>query len=133
MIKIKIFYFLFFLLIFSSFLFLKTEVSNSKEEQNQCVICHSKPEVTPLLVLDWKKSLHSEAGVTCDICHGDGHKSMDDVSKVQLPTPGKCSTCHKTQYEQFRKGKHSFAWISMNAMPSTHYQPMEFIEGKKGY
>jgi hypothetical protein len=21
----------------------------------------------------------------------------------------------------------------MNAMPSTHYQPMEFIEGKKGY
>jgi hypothetical protein len=34
--------------------------------------------------------------------------------------------------EQFKKGKHAFAWAAMNAMPTAHNQPMALMEGMKG-
>ena len=43
-----------------------------------------------------------------------------------------CGECHGKQAEQFKKGKHALGWASMNAMPATHYPPMELMEGKKG-
>jgi len=97
---------------------------------DECVDCHKG--VTPNIVSDWKLSKHSQNEVGCDACHGDEHKSSKDVEKVQIPTPETCATCHETQVEQFKSGKHAFAWAAMKAMPATHWQPMALIEGMKG-
>ncbi|MBZ5704768.1 MAG: cytochrome c3 family protein [Acidobacteriia bacterium] len=97
---------------------------------SQCLDCHGK--VTPNIVSDWKLSKHSQLDVTCVTCHGDQHTSADDVAKVKIPTPDTCATCHQTQVEQYKKGKHSMAWAAMLAMPTIHWQPMAMIEGEKG-
>ena len=96
----------------------------------KCVECHSR--ITPNIVSDWKLSRHSQLDVGCDACHGDQHTSAADVAKVKIPTPETCGACHQAQVAQFKKGKHAFAWASMNAMPTIHYQPMALIEGMKG-
>jgi hypothetical protein len=95
-----------------------------------CVSCHKK--VTPNIVSDWKLSKHSQNDVDCSICHGDEHKDPYDVAKVQIPTPDTCANCHEERVEQFKKGKHAHAWAAMKAMPTTHWQPMELMEGMKG-
>ncbi|MFH1760348.1 MAG: multiheme c-type cytochrome, partial [bacterium] len=118
--KLKIFYLFSASLILAFMVLLNADVLRvrAEDEENVCVGCHSKPEVTPLQVNDWKVSMHSGAGITCDVCHGDGHKGMDDIAKVNLPTPQVCSSCHFTRFEQFKNGKHAAAWTAMNAMPA---------------
>jgi len=96
---------------------------------SQCVECHNK--VTPNIVSDWKLSKHSQAEITCAACHGDQHNSSSDVAKAKLPTPDTCATCHSTQVEQYKKGKHAVAWAAMKAMPTIHWQPMAMIEARK--
>ncbi len=95
-----------------------------------CIECHSK--ITPNIVSDWRLSKHAGADVSCDSCHGTGHMSKEDVAKVNIPTPDTCAQCHGTQVEQFKGGKHAFAWAAMKAMPTFHYQPMALMEGMKG-
>ena len=102
----------------------------AQQSAAQCIDCHAK--VTPNIVSDWKLSKHSQMDVSCVACHGDQHTSADDVTKVQIPTPDTCATCHQTQVEQYKKGKHSMAWAAMLAMPTIHWQPMAMIEGQKG-
>ena len=97
---------------------------------SSCIECHSK--VTPNIISDWKLSKHSQVEITCIICHGDQHQSAADVSKVKIPTPETCAQCHKTQVDQYMKGKHSKGWAAMMAMPTIHWQPMALIEGQKG-
>lgn len=96
----------------------------------ECIECHKS--VTPNVASDWQISKHSQNEVTCSVCHGDGHTSAEDVAKVEIPTPETCATCHEQRVEQFKQGKHAFAWAAMNAMPTTHWQPMDLIEGMKG-
>jgi hypothetical protein len=96
----------------------------------ECVDCHKK--VTPNIVSDWQVSKHSQNEIGCSLCHGEQHKSADDVAKVQIPTPDTCATCHETQVEQFKGGKHAIAWAAMKAMPTAHWQPMALMEGMKG-
>jgi hydroxylamine dehydrogenase len=95
-----------------------------------CVDCHKK--VTPNIVSDWELSKHSKTGVDCAVCHGDQHTTDKDVSKVKMPTPENCAPCHGTRVEQFKKGKHAYAWAAQWAMPTAHWQPMALTEGKKG-
>lgn len=96
----------------------------------ECVECHIK--VTPNIVSDWQLSKHSQNDVDCSICHGDQHKSAEDVAKVEIPTPETCATCHEDRVQQFKGGKHAFAWAAMKAMPTAHWQPMALMEGMKG-
>ncbi len=96
----------------------------------QCVTCHK--QVTPNIVTDWQVSKHSKNGVGCEVCHGNEHTSAADVSKASIPTPETCATCHTTQVDQFKSGKHAFAWAAMKAMPTIHWQPLALIEGMKG-
>ena len=95
-----------------------------------CVECHT--QVTPGIVSDWQLSKHSENGVDCSGCHGEGHQSERDVEKVLLPTPETCAQCHEQQAAQFKAGKHAFAWAAMKAMPTAHAQPVALMEGMKG-
>jgi hypothetical protein len=96
----------------------------------ECVECHTK--ITPNIVVDWQTSKHSEIDVECSTCHGDQHKSEQDVANVQIPTPATCAECHEDQVTQFKSGKHAAAWAAMKAMPTTHWQPMALTGGMKG-
>jgi hydroxylamine dehydrogenase len=111
-------------------IFLTSAAWGQSPSANSCVECHAK--VTPKIVSDWKLSKHSQASIDCAACHGDQHTMATDVAKVKIPTPDTCATCHQTQVEQYKKGKHSLAWAAMKAMPTIHWQPMAMIEGEKG-
>ena len=121
---------LFTVVVFISLLPRPMQAADREVGASQCVDCHGK--VTPNIVSDWKLSKHSQAEVNCASCHGDQHTSASDVAKVKIPTPDTCATCHETQVEQFKKGKHAMAWAAMKAMPTIHWQPMAMIEGEKG-
>ncbi len=95
-----------------------------------CIECHKK--ITPGQVKDWSVSKHAENDITCSICHGEGHQSEKDVDKVMLPDEHKCAECHEEQFESFKMGKHQFGWTSLNAMPITHVEPDNLMEGGKG-
>ena len=97
---------------------------------SECVGCHRVE--TPNIVSDWELSRHREEGVDCSFCHGDQHRSAEDVALVRTATPEVCGTCHEIQTAQFQRGKHALAWASMNAMPTTHWLPMALTEGMKG-
>ena len=90
-------------------------------DENACVACHSKSDVTPLQVKDWQQSKRSSNDVTCDVCHGDGHEGYYDVDNVKLPNAEICAECHSERFEQYKKGKHTLAYAVINAMPATHY------------
>ncbi len=95
-----------------------------------CVDCHR--DTTPSVVTDWELSRHSATGVDCALCHGDEHRTPEDVALVRTATVAVCADCHPIQAEQFEGGKHALAWASMNAMPTTHWLPMALTEGMKG-
>ncbi|KPL05047.1 MAG: cytochrome C [candidate division Zixibacteria bacterium SM1_73] len=95
-----------------------------------CVDCHKM--VTPNIVSDWQQSKHSQNEVNCSVCHGDQHKSPQDVANVEIPTPNTCANCHEMRVQQFKGGKHALAWATMKAMPTAHWQPMALMEGMKG-
>lgn len=96
----------------------------------QCIECHKK--LQPNIVSDWENSKHSKNNVSCDTCHGDKHKSAQDVANLKSQTPDVCTSCHELQVHQFKKGKHAYAWAAQWAMPTAHWQPMTLMEGKKG-
>jgi hydroxylamine dehydrogenase len=111
-------------------LILLSLVFGSTASAQVCVDCHKK--VTPNIVSDWQLSKHFQNKIDCSECHGDQHKSAQDVAKAKIPTPDTCANCHDARVKQFKTGKHAAAWAAMNAMPTIHWQPMELIEGMKG-
>ena len=102
----------------------------SAAQEGVCLECHE--QITPGAVSDWRLSLHAGAGVGCAVCHGGGHTTAQDMAEVRIPTPETCAACHADRVAEFKAGKHAFAWVAMNAMPTTHWQPMALIEGMKG-
>lgn len=97
---------------------------------DDCVTCHK--DVTPAIVGDWESSRHGKLGLSCAVCHGEAHKTAADVARAAIPTPETCAKCHPKRVEEFKAGKHAFAWAAMKAMPTTHWQPMVLTEGMKG-
>jgi hypothetical protein len=111
------------------FFFLPALVASGAGAQ-ECIECHE--EITPGIVRDWQISVHAAEAVGCADCHGEEHRSAEDVSKVYTVTANTCKLCHAGQYEQFARGKHALAWTAMKAMPTAHWQPMELMGGMKG-
>ena len=58
-------------------------VSSPGFTQSTCVDCHGY--ASPGIVNDWKISKHAQIGLGCPTCHGNDHKSSEDVYKVQIP------------------------------------------------
>jgi hypothetical protein len=121
----------FFILFFASLMTLlfMAGIASAKEGK-VCIGCHKA--VTPLLVKDWQSSKHSNNEVTCDVCHGSEHKSKKTSRLARMPDESTCAECHEEQFNQFTKGKHNFGWTSLNALPVTHMEPDELMEGGKG-
>jgi hypothetical protein len=99
-------------------------------EEEDCITCHR--DVSPGMVADWEASTHSQEDVTCSTCHGDKHKKAGDALLAVLPDETVCAECHQDQFDQFVRGKHQFGWTSMNALPITHVEPDELMEGGRG-
>jgi len=97
---------------------------------DSCVKCHIK--ATPAVVAEWEASKHSRNEVSCLLCHGVDHMSATDVGKAVPVTQDMCRTCHETQANQFRAGKHAVAWQAARVIPRAHWQPMALVEGKRG-
>jgi len=100
------------------------------EDTESCIACHQK--ITPGQVNDWKSSRHAGEDVSCATCHGDAHRGNDDSAKAAMPDETVCAECHEDQFGQFVRGKHNLGWDSMNALPVTHVEPDELIEGGRG-
>lgn len=98
--------------------------------EEACITCHI--ETSPGQVQDWKASKHSENDVTCSTCHGEEHNNADNANLAVLPAESVCAECHEEQFNQFAQGKHNVGWTSMNAMPITHVEPDELMEGGRG-
>jgi len=99
-------------------------------DTDTCVSCHEKS--TPGQVKDWRVSKHAESDISCVDCHGDNHTTAEDAKLAQMPDEQVCKECHEDQFESFTKGKHNFGWRSLNAMPITHVEPDELMEGGRG-
>jgi hydroxylamine dehydrogenase len=112
---------------FSLILFFCNFASAAEES---CLICHKS--MNPGLVNDWQASKHSKNNVTCSSCHGNKHNGPQNVDLVILPDEHLCAQCHEKQFNEFVKGKHNFGWTSMNALPITHVEPDELMEGGRG-
>jgi len=99
-------------------------------EEDKCIACHKN--VTPGIVADWRTSMHAGEDIACSDCHGGRHKTAKDSKLARLPDEHVCGECHEDQFDQFVKGKHNFGWNSLNALPITHMEPDELMEGGKG-
>jgi len=73
-----------------------------------CISCHQ--ERTPGLFQSWVESKHAQKGVNCVTCHVDHQAASEQKSMV---FPDKCGECHKTQLDEFRKGRHSIGFERM--------------------
>lgn len=118
----------FYLLMMSAIVLLSWSVALAAEEN--CISCHRK--ISPGQVTDWEASKHSKEDVTCSSCHGDKHTKANDAQLAQMPDEKVCAECHEKQFNQFSKGKHNLGWTAMNAMPITHVEPDELMEGGRG-
>jgi len=98
--------------------------------ESRCIPCHT--QITPQIVNDFRAGKMGKVGLDCSTCHGSAHLSADDVDKVNIPTEKTCQPCHQKQYDQYMNGKHSLAWVAMDAMPKTGLQPHAYIQGLKG-
>jgi len=108
---------------------------NKKGEKSKssCVECHEK--VTPGIVKQFLGGKMGKSGsVDCSDCHGSAHnKGKEDAQLAEIPSPATCKKCHEEQVTQFENGKHSLAWVSMEAMPMLNHQPLPVRgEGYKG-
>lgn len=111
-------------------LFLLLVPSTVFAAESTCISCHK--QITPRIVQDFRAGKMGQAGLDCSTCHGTGHQSEKDIDKVSLPTEKTCQPCHQQQYDQYMEGKHSLAWVAMEAMPKTGLQPHAYIQGQKG-
>lgn len=100
------------------------------EVEEPCIACHSK--VSPGQVADWRSSIHSEEEITCSECHGVKHTTAEDAMKAEFPDESRCGECHEDQFNQFVKGKHNLGWTALLALPVTHVEPDELMEGGRG-
>jgi len=98
--------------------------------EEACVTCHR--DISPGQVADWESSIHSMEDVTCSTCHGENHKGAKDTHLATLSDEHVCAECHEQQFDQFTKGKHNFGWTALNALPITHMEPDELMEGGRG-
>lgn len=98
------------------------------DESLKCITCHEERRVTHGWVADWQGSKHARKGVGCEACHvssnaelatkeaieleylsTDGN-SCDDKRVHRKVTASNCGKCHRKEYQEFMKSRHSIGW-----------------------
>jgi len=92
--------------------------------EKDCIDCHQ--EESPLIVLDWRDSLHGRANVTCLDCHQAERSDADAFQCSGLKggrtriaaivTPKDCSRCHPVEAAQFNASDHAGAVDSVSKL-----------------
>lgn len=112
------------------------------EASEQCIDCHVRKGISAGAVRDWKMSAHAAKGIGCNECHIPAKGAPERI--VAMPTACEdpnvrrevssrnCKQCHSDKVAEFMKGKHSKAWLAMEAMPTTKDQPDAIMAGEKG-
>lgn len=127
------------------------EVKASKEEvprpyitqkARKCLDCHIDKGLTKGAIRDWKLSRHAEKGIGCNECHIPAKGTPERIIKMATVCENKevrrevsstnCKQCHEEKVKEFAAGKHSKAWLAMEAMPTTKEQPWQIMAGEKG-
>jgi len=111
-------------------------------EAAECIGCHTDKGISKSAIRDWKLSAHAAKGVGCDKCHIpvsdaapeilEAGTSCENKEVRRAVSPRNCQECHEVQAKQFAEGKHALAWIAMQAMPTTKFQPVALIAEEKG-
>ncbi len=109
-----------------------------EEETPRCLECHREKKVGLSAIRDWSRSKHAENDVGCADCHLPVPGVPDEIantrSRCEDPrvrrqvSPENCRDCHDEQVSQFEVGKHSLAWVAMNAIPMTQKLPKEILQ-----
>ncbi len=90
---------------------------------NQCILCHrglAPSSEKGHGYVEWERSAHAKAGITCDKCHGgdpaepDAQKTHQTVLKSHrtksplyyTQIPETCGTCHVAELDEFKKSAH---------------------------
>lgn len=97
----------------------------------RCAQCHRAE--TPAVVHQFERSEHSRANVTCLDCHqpGDGQESFDHYNfrLAGEVTSLNCHGCHRTEYEQFVRSRHSLpAWAAVSGTAGMSREQVAFGE-----
>ena len=97
----------------------------------KCVSCHRRE--TGAVVHQFEKSRHARKGVTCLDCHrpvaGQEKREHRGFVITRDPTSANCRTCHKTQYEQFRRSRHGApAWAAVKGREPFTEKQIAFAE-----
>jgi hydroxylamine dehydrogenase len=108
-----------------------TEKKGLTEESLKCITCHEERKVTHGWVADWQGSKHARNGVGCEACHispdaelavkesveleylGTGGSSCADTRVHRNVIAASCGKCHRKEYEEFMKSRHSIGWQRM--------------------
>lgn len=101
------------------------------EETLKCIICHEKRGATHGWVADWQGSMHARKGVGCEACHvssiaelaeketaeleylGTSGSSCEDDKVRRYVTASNCGKCHRKEYQEFMRSRHSVGWQRM--------------------
>jgi len=102
--------------------------------ENGCVQCHASL-TSPALrqsYQDWKASVHSRSGITCEFCHqgdpdtrskNEAHRpiydSLNPKSAVYYTNiPSLCGGCHQGEYDAFTTSRHYRDFMTMGVGPN---------------
>ncbi len=112
------------------------------EKSRACIDCHTRKGLTAGSIRDWKMSRHAAKGIGCNECHIPAEGTPERIVAMATACEDKevrrevaaanCKKCHEEKVEQFTAGKHSKAWLAMEAMPTTKDQPHQIMDGEKG-
>lgn len=101
------------------------------EESLKCITCHEEHGITHGWVADWEGSKHARKGVGCEMCHIGSVTELATMEAIELEYLGSqgsncedkkvrrhvaasmCGKCHKKEYQEFMKSRHSIGWERM--------------------
>lgn len=98
----------------------------------RCVECHRLQ--TPGIVRQWQDSKHASVGVSCFDCH----KPRDQAHKMEHKgfeitrgvTSGTCSECHRREYDEFQRSRHSVSsWTAVAG--NKDFTPAQLEEARR--
>ncbi|MBI5683335.1 MAG: cytochrome C [Deltaproteobacteria bacterium] len=115
---------------------------NITQKTKKCLDCHIDKGLTKGAIRDWKLSKHSAKGIGCNECHIPAKGAPERIVNMATACENRevrrevssvnCKSCHEEKTKQFADGKHSKAWLAMEAMPTTKDQPPAIMGGEKG-
>lgn len=104
-------------------LFLKLPAQSSRYTNDDCLLCHGKPEISQVTSIgevrsvyvnpeDWAQDVHNKKGIVCVDCHANANPYLHFREGF---IRGDCARCHPEEEEEYQKNIHlTFSLPSAN-------------------